>query len=173
MCEWVLPLFPNSRLSLESILGVFSRNSQRGRLESCDLQLFCVGFNSVPNLIVILFNLMYLVFYVGFICKGCVYERECEDLRQSEEQEVFAGSLQEAFSWSDACAQHMTRMRRVRIGWWQLVFASVLWVRPSRVIPAKHFVSLICHIWHTLSLPIIYILPLPTNVEEFFSERKP
>ena len=43
-----------------------------GRLSSCDLQLFCVGFYSVPNLIVILFNLMYPVFYVGFLCKGCV-----------------------------------------------------------------------------------------------------
>ena len=31
-CEWVLPLFPNSHLSLESVLGVLSWNSQRGRL---------------------------------------------------------------------------------------------------------------------------------------------
>ena len=38
-----------------------------------------VGFNSVPNLIVILFNLLYPVFIVGFDCKGCVIERECED----------------------------------------------------------------------------------------------
>ena len=29
----------------------------------------------MPNLIVILFNLLYLVFYVGFLCKGCVWER--------------------------------------------------------------------------------------------------
>ena len=36
-----------------------------------------VGFNSVPNLIVILFNLIYPVFHVGFICKSCVREREC------------------------------------------------------------------------------------------------
>ena len=35
-----------------------------------------VGFYSVPNLIVILFNLLYLVFIVGFYCKGCVIERE-------------------------------------------------------------------------------------------------
>ena len=31
-----------------------------------------VSFNSVPNLIVILFNLLYPIFHVGFICKGCV-----------------------------------------------------------------------------------------------------
>ena len=36
-----------------------------------------VGFYSLPNFIVILFNLMYLVFVVGFDCKGCVTEREC------------------------------------------------------------------------------------------------
>ena len=36
-----------------------------------------VDFYSVSNLIVILFNLMYPVFVVGFDCKGCVIEREC------------------------------------------------------------------------------------------------
>ena len=36
-----------------------------------------VDFYSVPNLIVILFNLMYPVFVVGFDCKGCVMEKEC------------------------------------------------------------------------------------------------
>ena len=30
-------------------------------------------------------------------------------------KEVFAGSSQEAFPQSEACAQHMTRMRRVMI----------------------------------------------------------
>ena len=40
-----------------------------------------VSFNSMPNLIVILFNLLYPVFIVGFDCKGCVIERKrvCED----------------------------------------------------------------------------------------------
>ena len=35
-----------------------------------------VGFNSMSNLIVILFNLLYLVFIVRFDCEGCVIERE-------------------------------------------------------------------------------------------------
>ena len=35
-----------------------------------------VGLYSVPNLIVMLFNLLYPVFIVGFHCKGCVLERE-------------------------------------------------------------------------------------------------
>ena len=38
-----------------------------------------VGFNSVSNLIVTLFNLLYPVFIIGFNCKGCAIERECED----------------------------------------------------------------------------------------------
>ena len=39
--------------------------------------MYLVSFYSVPNLIVILFNLLYPVFIVGFDCKGCMIEREC------------------------------------------------------------------------------------------------
>ena len=39
--------------------------------------------------------------------------RECEDLRQLKTKEVFVGNLRVAFSRSEACAQHMTGMRRV------------------------------------------------------------
>ena len=39
--------------------------------------MYLVGFYYVPNLIVILFNLLYPVFIMGFDCKGCVIEREC------------------------------------------------------------------------------------------------
>ena len=35
-----------------------------------------VGFNSVPNLIVILINLLYPIFIVRFDYKGCVIERK-------------------------------------------------------------------------------------------------
>ena len=42
--------------------------------------MYFVGFYSMPNLIVSLFNLLYLVFIVGFDCKGCVIERKCENL---------------------------------------------------------------------------------------------
>ena len=61
-----------------------------GRLYSCDLQLFCVGFNSMPNLIVIIFNLLYPVFLWDFIVK-VVCERECEDSRLIEDQRCFCG----------------------------------------------------------------------------------
>ena len=108
---------------------------------------------------------------MGFICKGYVWERECEDSRQLETKAVFAGSSQVGFPRSKAYALHMTGMRRVRIGWRQLVFVSVLWVRPSCEIPTKHSILLNCHIWYTLSLPTLYIPPLPTDVEECFWEK--
>ena len=44
---------------------------------SCKVVIYnyvSIGFYSVPNFIVIIFNLMYPVFYVRFICKGCVRE---------------------------------------------------------------------------------------------------
>ena len=47
-------------------------------------------------------------FFVRVVC-----DSECEDSRQSEEQEVFMGSSQEAFPRSEACALHMTGMRKV------------------------------------------------------------
>ena len=38
--------------------------------------MYFLGFYSVPNLIVILFNLIYPIFVVGIYCKGCVIVRE-------------------------------------------------------------------------------------------------
>ena len=86
-------------------------------------------------------------FFVRVVC-----ERECEDSRQSEEQEVFEGSSQEAFLRNEACALHMIGMRRVRIEWRQLVFASVLRVRLSREILAK---TNCLHPALTLRIPIM------------------
>ena len=68
----------------------------------------------MPNLIVILFNLCALYFMRDFFVR-VVCERKCEDSGQSEEQEVFAGSLREVFSQSEACALHIIGMRRVII----------------------------------------------------------
>ena len=105
---------------------------------------------------------MYLVFYMGFICKGCVWEREreCEDSRQLKTKIVFAGSSRLGFLQSEACALHITGLQRVRTGWRQLVFASVSQVRPSREIPVKHYILLNNNIWYTLSVPTLYINPL-------------
>ena len=73
-----------------------------------------VGFNFVSNLIVILFNLLYPVFIVGFNCKGCVIERKCVKTQAIEDIRVFAGSSRLSIPRNDVCALHMTEMRRVK-----------------------------------------------------------
>ena len=131
-----------------------------------------VGFNSMPNLIVILFNLMYPVFHVGFICKGYVCERErVWRLKSIKIKAVLAGSSQVSFPRCDACALHMARMRKFRTRWRQLVFASISRVWPSSETPAKHSILPDCYFWYTLSLPILYIPPLLTYIEEWFWEK--
>ena len=125
----------------------------------------------MPNLIVIMFNPMYPVFYVRFIRKGYVWERESEDLRQLKTKAVFAGSSRVSFPQSEVCALQMTEIWRVRTGWRQLIFVSVSQVKPSRKIPAKHSVLLNYHIWYTLSVPTLFIASLPTYVEECFWEK--
>ena len=53
--------------------------------------MYFVGFYSVPNLIIIIFNLLYLVIIVGFDCKGCVLERECVKTQANEARRVLTG----------------------------------------------------------------------------------
>ena len=102
--------------------------------------MYFVGFYSVSNLIVSIFNLLYSVFIVGFDCKGCVLERECVKTQAIEAK-------------SEACALHMTRMQRVSTGWKQLCLTSISWVRPSR--ETFCFVSL-CYLIHTFCTHTIY-----------------
>ena len=75
--------------------------------------MYLVGFYSVPNLIVISFNLLYPVFIVGFDCKGCVIKRESVKTQVIEAIRFLAGSSRLSISRSNACALHMTGMRRV------------------------------------------------------------
>ena len=53
--------------------------------------MYFVGFNSVTNLIVILFNILYHVFIVRLYYKGCVIEREYVKTQAIEDIRVFAG----------------------------------------------------------------------------------
>ena len=76
--------------------------------------MYFVGFNFVTNLIVILFNLLYPVFIVGFYCKGCVIEREYVKTQVNEDRRVFTGSSRLSIPQKDACALHMIGIRRVK-----------------------------------------------------------
>ena len=53
--------------------------------------MYFVGFYFVPNLIAILFNLLYPVFVVGIYCKGCVIMRESVKTQAMEARRIFAG----------------------------------------------------------------------------------
>ena len=75
--------------------------------------MYLVGFYFVPNLIVIIFHLLYLVFIVGFVCKGCVIERESVKTQAIEARKFPAGSSRLSIPQSEACALHMTGMQRV------------------------------------------------------------
>ena len=116
-----------------------------------------------------MFNLVYPVFHVGFHCKSCVRESVWR-LKAKWRSKKFSQVAHEMPS---------REVKHVISTWlecgesWQLVFASVLRVRPSREIPAKRSVLPICHIWYTMSLTILYIPTLPTDVEVCFSKRKP
>ena len=73
-----------------------------------------VGFYSMPNLNIILFNLLYHVFIVGFNCKGCLIQRESVKTQEIKDRRGFAGSLRLSIPQNDACTLHMTGMRRGR-----------------------------------------------------------
>ena len=75
--------------------------------------MYFIGFYSVPNLIVIFFNILYPVSIVGIYCKGCVIVKESVKTQAIEAKRVFAGISQLSIPRKDACALHMTRMRRV------------------------------------------------------------
>ena len=77
--------------------------------------MYSVGFYSVPNLIVIIFNFLYSVFIVGFDCKGCVLERESMKTQAIEARRFLVGSSRLSIPRSEACALHITEMRRVSI----------------------------------------------------------
>ena len=69
--------------------------------------MYFVGFYFMPNLIVIIFNLLYPVFIVGFDCKGCVLERESVKTQAIKARRVLVGISQLSISRSDSCDLHM------------------------------------------------------------------
>ena len=131
-------------------------------------KMLFVGFYFVPNLIVILFNLLYPVFVLGFDCKGCVLERESVKTQAIEAKRFLAGISQLSFPRSEACALHMIGMWRVSTRWRQLCLTSTSQLRPSCETPMRHSILPVCIIRYTLSVPTLYLPILPTNDEESF-----
>ena len=58
---------------------------------------------------------MYTVFYVGFYCKSCVWERVWRLKTLLKIKWILREVSLEAFPWSGPRVEHMTRMRRLMI----------------------------------------------------------
>ena len=127
----------------------------------------------MPNLIVFLSNHIYHIFYVGFHCMSCVWERVWRLKHLLKKVWISREVSQEAFQRSEPRVEHMTGMWRVMTASFREYFAGISRVRPSREILAKHSVLLFWHICYTIYSPTLYILTLPTYCEECFSKRKP
>ena len=134
--------------------------------------MYFVGFYSVSNLIVIIFNLVFPVSIVWFDCKGSVLERENVKTQASEARRLLAGVSRLSFPRSEACTLHMTEMRRVSTGWKHLCFVSISRIRP----PARHLRDiLLCQsvLSDTHFLYPHYIYPYYPQMQRRASERKP
>ena len=131
-----------------------------------------VGFNFMPNLVVILFNLLYPVFIVGFNCKGCVIERESVKTQAIENRIVFTSSSWLSISWNDARALHMTAMQRVRTNG----DSCVSRVARGQGLPARHLRNILfCQtiLFDTHFLCLHYLYPHYPQMLRSTSERKP
>ena len=90
---------------------------------------------------------MYPVFYVGFICKGFVCERESVKTQgKVQSKEDFAGSSREAFPRSKACDQYITGMWRVMTdgdSWFSRVSCEedLLMKYPRNILFCQFFIS--------------------------------
>ena len=110
----------------------------------------------MSNLIVILFNFMYPVLYVGFLCIGCV----CERVKTQDKLKIkgdFMSSSREDFLRSEAmCSAHDWNAKS-HDRWWQLVFASISRVRPSHKNTRKTFCfAILSYLIHQVSIHTIY-----------------
>ena len=116
-----LSLFEKTILGL-SFFGIFIGGSCKWTLfislpcAFCKVVFFKYVFSLafiLSNLIVILFNLMYLVFVVEIYCKGCVIVRESVKTQAIEVRRVFVGISRLNIPRKDACTLHIIGMRRV------------------------------------------------------------
>ena len=117
-----------------------------------------VSFYSVPNLTVIMFNLLYPAFYVGFICKSCVWERGRGSVWKLKalKTEVFSRVARDLASRE---VMHMpcTWLECEESGQMETAVSREYFAgKPSRETPAKYSVLPNCAIWYTLSIPTLY-----------------
>ena len=129
-----------------------------------------VGFYSMSNLIVIIFNLLYPICIVGFHCMGCVIERVVWRLKHLKTEEDFTGILRLNIPWSISCVLHVLECEES--GQMEIaVSREYLMGSPSRETLAWHSVLSAYQVWYTLSMPTLFIHILPTNGKESLWEK--
>ena len=114
----------------------------------------------MANLIVILFNLMYLVFYVDFIV-WVVCERECEDSRLHWRSKEFSWVAREKTSCEvKPCAQHMIGMQRVMTTGFRKYFVGKAFLRDTSKTFCFAILAYLLHyvFTHTIYTIITHIL---------------
>ena len=134
--------------------------------------MYFVGFYSVPNLIIILFNLLYHVFIVGFDCKGYVLERKrvCEN-SSNWSQKSSRGYL---------ATKLLTKWSMFLTHNWNVKSQYMMETAVSReYLAGKAFSqdtsgtfcsASLYYLIHTFCTHTIYT-HIPTNVEEYFWEK--
>ena len=125
----------------------------------------------MPNLIVIIFNMLYSVCIVEFHCRGCVIERVVWRLKHLKTEEGFTGISRLSILQSTSCALH--RLKCEESGQMETTvsreyLAGKAFPRDTReTFCSVNLSSLIHTFCAQLFIPI-----LPTNVKGA-SERKP
>ena len=129
-----------------------------------------VGLYSVPNLIVIIFNLLYPVFIVGFHYKGCVIERVVWRLKHLKIEEGFMGIWRLSIPRSISYALHMLECEK--LGQMETVVSREYLVGKtfSRDTHETFCSASLSSLIHTF-VPTLFIPTLSTNVEESFWEK--
>ena len=124
------------------------------------MQLFCVDFNSVPNLIVIVFNHVYPVFYVGFYCMGCVWKRVWRLKTLLKTKWISQEVSWEAFPRSEPRVKHMTGMWRVMTTGFREYFVGKAFLRNTRETFCFAILEYLLHhvFTHTIYTYITHIL---------------
>ena len=130
-----------------------------------------VGFHSVPNLIVILFNLLYLVYLLWDLIVKVMWERKSVKTQAIEDWRVFVGSSRLSIPRNDACALHMTGMQRVRTD----RDSCISWVARGSAFPRDTHETFcfarLYYLIHTFWTHTIYTLITYKCKEEFLREN--
>jgi len=122
----------------------------------------------VPNLIVILFNHVYPIFFVEFHCIGCVWERVWRLKTLLKTKWISREVLREAFPRSEPHVEHMTGMQRVMTVGFHEYFAGKAFLRDTR---ETFCFAVLAYLLHHVFTHTIYTLITHITKGVLFKEK--